>query len=727
MPHILFSVRASLLFVLTLLLFNPAGAQQPAPAADADPVHQPAAETDKAHSSDEDSASTKEQSPATDQETARSESEQKDMDEQGRAASKEAEPLSEAQRQAVEAMIQQRLAELPAPQMPQMKLNWKGDAYSKFIFRNNQSNGCVTWGNPHPLGDNFSGDNGMCSELGLTLKGQVSRLVEVQARLQTRFGQQWADWYENGDQKPGGLDTTGESEGLNHAAYLQLRGIYLRLSPPIPTVHYIHLGSSDLSQFNAFTVGKVRYIDRFNANGVFINGDLFGLTDYEVARIALPKLFASAGYNTGIDDPLVANPFWARDAAYVLKLSASPWDIVELRWITSALLDEEADTDDPDALGSTNVIDARDGVVQTNFRYFNANSTLEAEADPLDFMHVKGLFGLSYQRPDSRYVFNAVANNQGISPIPMKELSSYAAIVRADFYDPLDLGLDLKLEYFNIGADWVSTFGARRETDVLLTDGFVGGQVATLNVANEFMDFTEPFYESIIGWHGLTALGQWSWDELTTELEGTFIEYNTDAQNRDVDSVYPDFLFTDGMTDTDMYSYANTNDRGRDPRSVYHRNQARRTVITMLKSKYGIDFLEGLEIQGKLKYIWDADQRDQDLQPDPSADDYLGHIMQAQFALHGGLTERLSLAAGYQLDYWIEANRSGDVIAGHADYADYLTVKHKVFAQLYYLLDDLHFAYRMELLDKTVTTTKPGLDFHVGPIVRSLGSVSVNF
>ena len=102
--------------------------------------------------------------------------------------------LSEAQRAEIEAIVAGRLAALPPPQLPQMKLEWKGDGYTKFIFRNNQSNGCVTWGNPHPLGDNFAGENGICSELGLTLIGRVSRLVEVQARIQSRFGQQWADF-----------------------------------------------------------------------------------------------------------------------------------------------------------------------------------------------------------------------------------------------------------------------------------------------------------------------------------------------------------------------------------------------------------------------------------------------------------------------------------------------------------------------------------------------------
>ncbi|MFH1809099.1 MAG: hypothetical protein ABIJ09_10165 [Pseudomonadota bacterium] len=634
--------------------------------------------------------------------------------------------LTEAQRAAIEAIVDERLRALPAPQIPEMKLEIRGDTYTKLMFRNNQSNGCVTWGNPHPLGDNFSGENGMCSELGLTVIGHVSQLVEVQARLQTRYGQEWADFYENGDRRIR-LDTTGESLGQNHGAYLQLRGVYVRLSPPIPTLRYIHLGSSDLSQFNAFTIGKIRYIDRFNANGVFVNGDLWGVAGYELARIALPKLFASANYNTGIDDPLVENPFWTRDAAYAFKLTGSPFDVVDLKSITSVLLDEEADTDDPDALGSTNPIDPRDGVVQTNFRYLNANSTVEAEAYPLRWWNVKALAGVSYSRPDSRTTFNAVSGNQGIAPVPMKELWGYAITARTELYDPLDIGLDLKLEYFNIGADWVATFGARRETDVLLTDGFVDGQLVTLNVANEFMDFTDPYYETVIGWHGATALLEWSWDDLKTGLEGTFIEYNTDAQNRDVDTVYPDFLFTDGMTDVDHYTYANTNDRGRDPRSVYHRNQARRTVISMARAAYSLNLLEGVEFGLKGKYIWDNDQRDQDLAPDPSADDYTGHLMSAQLQVKGGLTEHLALALGYQLDFWLEDRRSGDVIAGVADYADYTTFKNKAWVQLYYVFEGLNFAYRIEYLDKNVTTSKPELDYHLRNIIRSVGSVSVAF
>ena len=46
----------------------------------------------------------------------------------------------------------------------------------------------------------------------------------------------------------------------------------------------------------------------------------------------------------------------------------------------------------------------------------------------------------------------------------------------------------------------MTIFGARREADVLWTDGFMeGGQLPTLNLANEFVDFDEDWYESIVG------------------------------------------------------------------------------------------------------------------------------------------------------------------------------------------------------------------------------------
>jgi hypothetical protein len=246
---------------------------------------------------------------------------------------------------------------------------------------------------------------------------------------------------------------------------------------------------------------------------------------------------------------------------------------------------------DPDAIGSTNAIDRRDGAVTTNARYQNANSTLEVTSNAIDWLGVKLLGAYSWSKTDDRHVFNSVSGAQGFTPVPMGEHHGYAGIARFEVFDPLDADLDFQFEYFNIGRDWVSVFGARREQDLLLTEGFVDGQVATLNVANEFQDFSDPFYEPIIGWHGATATMLWSPGALELGGEGTFIEYNTDtgANPLDTDKVYPDFLYTDGMTDTELYSFANTNDRGRDPRSVYHQHQNRSTFIGVVKGSYTFD------------------------------------------------------------------------------------------------------------------------------------------
>src|SRR5687768_1436357 len=175
----------------------------------------------------------------------------------------------------VDERLNARLAELPqgtaAQEIPTLSFTFKGDFFTKLLLRNNTSGGCVSYGNPAPEGDNFSGDNGICSELGLTIIGRVSDRVEAGIRIQSRFGAQWAEWYENGDlgDEP---DGSGESLGQNHAAYLQLRGIYLRAAPPIPTVRSVQIGSSDLGMFNPWTIGKARFTERDNGRAASIEG-----------------------------------------------------------------------------------------------------------------------------------------------------------------------------------------------------------------------------------------------------------------------------------------------------------------------------------------------------------------------------------------------------------------------------------------------------------------------
>ena len=136
--------------------------------------------------------------------------------------------------------------------------------------------------------------------------------------------------------------------------------------------------------------------------------------------------------------------------------------------------------------------------------------------------------------------------------------------------------------------------GSRREADVLLTDGIItggftrGGQLPTLNIANEFQDFDEPWYESCIGWQGATALLEYVSGPLKLTAEGTFIGYATNAQGRDTKNQYPDFLYTNGFTDTTAFTaaadYANVYARGKDPRSVYAEFQDRSTYLAVLNA-----------------------------------------------------------------------------------------------------------------------------------------------
>ncbi|MCC7073445.1 MAG: hypothetical protein IT383_19190 [Deltaproteobacteria bacterium] len=628
----------------------------------------------------------------------------------------------------VDEKLQAKLAELPASAPPEppppVSFTLKGDFFTKVLLRNNTSGGCVSYGNPAPEGDNFAGDNGLCSELGLTLTGRVSDRVEAGARLQTRFGAEWADWYENGDERDA-ADGSGESLGQNHAAYLQLRGVYLRIAPPIPTIRSVHVGATDLGMYNPWTIGKARYTERDNARAALLDGSFGAPFSYTLGVIALPKLYAGPGYTTGIADPLIDNPFWQRDFAWAGKLKHDN-DWFGLEHITSAVLDEEADLDDPDAVGSTNAVDARDGGVVTNLRYVNTNHTLEMKSNAIDWLGLSALVGYSYSRTDDALVFNSVSGAQGFTPAPMGEHHGYAAVARVELFDPADIDLDLQLEYFNIGTDWVAVMGARREADVLLTDGFVDGQVPTLNVANEFQDFTEAFYEPVVGWHGSTAVLTWRPGALELAGEGTFLEYNTDtgAGSLDTDKTYPDFLSTDGMTDTDLFTFANTNDRGRDPRSVYHEHQNRRTLIAMVKGAYTLDVLKTVVLRAKSKLIYDTDQRDQSIE---EADNYSGLLFFNKASVEAPITDELSAAVGYGLDAWFEEHRSGEVIAGVADYPNYVTIKHKVFTDLRYVFGGANLWMHVEYLNKDLDASDDRLDQRGLGVLRAIGTVSASF
>jgi hypothetical protein len=586
--------------------------------------------------------------------------------------------------------------------------DFAGKIYTKWLYRNNDTQGILSYGNPF-WPDDIAGDNGVGSEFELKVFGRPSKFVEAYARIQSRFGELWQDWWESGERKYGDqVNTSGDSLGMNRASYMKLRGTYVRAIVPFSKTwrNTVTIGSSDLGMFNPWTIGKVRFIDRDNGKGVFINGSVSNIDfSYDLAAIALPKLYVGPWWSTGIGDPELARPFYSQDWAYGAKFAYSPkWGAITV--ISTLTNDIEVDITDPDAVGSpyaqckdslgNPIIGcSKDHAVDYHTRYMNSVSTVEATWNPEDIPLIANvLAGVSVQRLDKRLTANGVALNQGVSPIVYKDTESYAVRVRLEASDLGTKGLTLKGEYFNIGEDWNSIFGARREADVLLTDGFLGGgQLPTLNLANEFMDFDELFYESCIGWHGGTIIASYETGGFEGSLESTFIWYNTNKQNRDVDFTYPDFLHSEGYTDTDLYDYANTTDRGRDPRSVYKRNQDRRTWIEVLKLKYGFDLLKGADISLKSKLIYDKDYRSHRT----VEDDYTGLITQSRLAFGVGLYRGLRAEVGGQFDYWREDNRKGTLEQG---YGDDRTYKGKGFFGITWEYEGLKFRYYFEYVYK---------------------------
>jgi hypothetical protein len=308
------------------------------------------------------------------------------------------------------------------------------------------------------------------------------------------------------------------------------------------------------------------------------------------------------------------------------------------------------------------------------------------------------LVGFSMQKIDPRLASNGVALNQGVFPLVYRDTQDVAGTLRLSATDPLGNGLSLQAEYFNIGAEWNSVFGARREADVLLTDGLIGtgGQLPTLNLANEFIDFDDTWVESCIGWHGGTGVLSWDGSNTSVKAEYTHIEYNTNRQNRDVDTAFPDFLHSDGWTDTGLYDYANVTDRGRDPRSVYRRNQFRRTNLGVLSLKHQFDVGRGIDVEAKAKYVHDVDYRQLESAA-PGEDDYTGNIAIGRIKVSSPVADGLRLGLVGQIENWDEENRRGTAELG---YGDDTTARQMLGAQASYSYQGVRFSYYLEYTHK---------------------------
>lgn len=503
------------------------------------------------------------------------------------------------------------------------KLKITGTTYTKWLWGTLRYDGSLYNFTTVP-GEGF-GDNGQGSEVELFLNARLSKEVAVAARIHSRFSQnQWTNFGgfggsldPNGDGTPGpcvGGDC-GEFDSRSNQ-YVKLRGVTVTLTPGYRWLDSATIGASDWGMFDPFVIGRIRYIDRDNGAGLLFQGSAadrkFG---YDVARISLPRLWAGPNYNTG--------NYPVQDAAYGAQFRFTPTSVFDGALIYEWVNDVEVDARDLD------IDDGRELRSRFENTVWGARFGLHLWDSKLD---LRGAFYSS--DADSEPALGAPASFFGISgfsPVPAGELDDETWKLNVDLNDPFEVGLSFNVEAFDIGAEYVSMMAARRESDVLLTEGsdgtyafpgpdnarfgVFGGnetgigfggwqgnaqQVATINVDNEFTDFDEPMAESAIGWKGFTLVPTFSTGALELAGEVSRIDYNTNWQAwGHPERPILDSLFPNNESDAGI----NSN------RNAYAPFQDRETTIGVVRFKYLADVGSGLEIFGKYKMIDETDDR----------------------------------------------------------------------------------------------------------------------
>jgi len=464
-----------------------------------------------------------------------------------------------------------------------------GNIYTKFLDGNRRVNSGLY--NSAEFGN---GDVGQGTEFELYFRSKVSRQVEIGGRLKARFD---SNFWSNG----GGF--ADDENNPRSAQYMKFRGAYVRVTPGYDWIDSATIGSNDWGQFDPFTIGKIRYIDRDNVSGLLFQGSSKNrAVRWDFARVSLPKLWAGPEFTTG--------DLHQNDAAYAIQVRGDVSDAFNMTGIVEYIRDSEIDPQD---------LDNRDGVELTQ-RYRNTVAGLK-----FDYTGDKiGLQGAYYYSDFSL----GVDINPRFSPTINGDLDESAW--KLDFtINELAEDLTIAVQVFDIGAGFQSTMAARRESDVLLTEGHTGTwgwsrpdynrgsnddgnarsqigyggwtgethQVVNLAADNDFTDFDEGMAESVLGWKGYTIVPSWSIADIELAAEFTYIDYNSNWQNCGGDCIYP---VVDGVHSWGL---------GGDWRSPYATFSEKETLIWLIKGSYIFDVGSGLELTAKYKATQDEDDR----------------------------------------------------------------------------------------------------------------------
>jgi hypothetical protein len=498
-------------------------------------------------------------------------------------------------------------------------IKWYGSIYTKFLDGNRRTEAGL-YSNAETTPGEGGGDQGQGIEFELLFNAQVSKQVEIGGRIHSRFNKNY--WANYGGFAVPDSDTTncGEDDPRCNQ-YVKLRGAWARITPGYEWMDSLTIGQSDWGMFDPWTQGKYRYIDRDNIGGVLLQGSGLGKAlRWDVARVSLPN-WAGVGYSTGT----FGEQIYTNDANYVGQVKYAPSPDWNATLIASYARDKELEVNDPNTLNGVGV--------RTAFN--NTVYALKGQYTGFGFVDLSGAFYYTdYNIADTRC--DGTLNGPcRFSPVPQKSTNDEAFLINANFNEFFLEGLSLSLQYFDIGSDYVSIAAARRESDVLLTEGQEGTwqwgrpdynfgnrangnsmaglgwggwngevqQVVSGMADNDFTDFDEPVAYSVIGWKGFTIVPKYAIGDWEFAGEYSWIDFNTNWQacgGDDKDTDCATYMRQEG---THAWGY------GGDYRSPYAPYQDREMQIFTVKANYTLDWANGIDFAARYKYLRDEDKR----------------------------------------------------------------------------------------------------------------------
>jgi hypothetical protein len=447
---------------------------------------------------------------------------------------------------------------------------------------------------PGGSGDTSGGtDNGQWTEFEFRIKATISKQVEAGLRLQSRSpAAYWTDF--------GGFG--GPETNPTSGNFMKFRGGYVLLTPGYGWLDQALIGASDWGQFDPFTVGRLRYIDRDNFKGFYFKGSLPAPgASWEFARLSLPN-YLQSNYGQG-PTCCSSDDTQFNEAVYIgqLRGNVGPARLTaSYQWFNDRVLDE---TDG-------NEFNGRGIRTFAKSRIF----MLKGEGTVADMVDLKG----AYYRSE----YKAPLFDQPWINSPKSSINDDAFKIDVGLNTlPVD-GLTVNYQYFDIGAGYYSNTAARFESDVLLTEGseaawfrwgqplWIGGAAKDLNQGptsplchvsgggvcrsdsglaagangltnNENMDFDEAPSESVQGWKGHTLLVGYEIARTPISLELTRIDYNYNWQN-----------------------YSPTGPLS----NYYNLNNDRQTDILVAKASHVLPFAGGVELGFKYKMVDDSNK-----------------------------------------------------------------------------------------------------------------------